>query len=49
LLLQYLEGSGRRPGLWMMGHLAEPVRLMKDMEKMGVLVQTSEARQTSEV
>jgi len=49
LLLQYLEGSARRPGLWMMGHLAEPVRLMKDMEKMGVLVQTSEARQTSEV
>jgi saccharopine dehydrogenase (NAD+, L-lysine-forming) len=38
-LLQYLDGSGRKPGLWMMGHLAEPVRLMKDMEKMGVQVQ----------
>ncbi len=38
LLLQYLEGSAKRPGLWMMGHLAEPARLMKDMEKMGVSV-----------
>ncbi len=41
-LLQYLECSAKRPGLWMMGHLVEPVRLMKDMEKMGVSVQTSE-------
>ncbi|KAF0107183.1 MAG: saccharopine dehydrogenase-like protein [Anaerolineaceae bacterium] len=48
-LLQYLDGSAKRPGLWMMGHLAEPVRLMKDMEKMGVLVQTSEVFETSEV
>jgi hypothetical protein len=40
-LLQYLDGSARKPGLWMMGHLAEPVRLMKDMEKMGVKVLTS--------
>ncbi|MBU2611767.1 MAG: saccharopine dehydrogenase NADP-binding domain-containing protein, partial [Chloroflexi bacterium] len=36
LLLQYLEGSAKRPGLWMMGHLAEPKRLMIDMEKMGI-------------
>jgi saccharopine dehydrogenase (NAD+, L-lysine-forming) len=43
LLLQYLDGSACRPGLWMMGHLAEPLRLMKDMQMMGVLVQTSEA------
>jgi len=35
-LLQYLDGSARRPGLWMMGHLAEPVRLFTDMERMGV-------------
>lgn len=35
-LLQYLDGSARKPGLWMMGHLVEPVRLMNDMEKMGV-------------
>jgi len=39
-LLQYLDGSARRPGLLMMGHLAEPVRLFKDMERMGVTVTT---------
>jgi saccharopine dehydrogenase (NAD+, L-lysine-forming) len=38
LLLQYLDGSARKPGLWMMGHLAEPARLMKDMKRMGVKV-----------
>jgi saccharopine dehydrogenase (NAD+, L-lysine-forming) len=37
-LLQYLDGSARKPGLWMMSHLAEPVRLMQDMERMGVKV-----------
>jgi saccharopine dehydrogenase-like NADP-dependent oxidoreductase len=41
LLLQYLDGSARHPGLWMMGHLAEPVRLFKDMERMGVKVETT--------
>ncbi len=40
-LLQYLDGSARKPGLWMMGHFAEPVRLMADMEKMGLHVQSS--------
>jgi saccharopine dehydrogenase (NAD+, L-lysine-forming) len=35
-LLQYLDGSARKPGLWMMGHLAEPTRLMTDMKRMGV-------------
>lgn len=39
-LLQYLDGSARKPGMWMMGHLAEPVRLMKDMETMGAKVET---------
>ena len=39
-LLQYLDGSARRPGLWMMGHFAEPIRLMKDMEKLGVQFST---------
>lgn len=37
-ILQYLDGSARRPGLWMMGHLVEPKRLFSDMEKMGVKV-----------
>jgi hypothetical protein len=37
-LLQYLDGSARRPGLWMMGHLVEPVRLFEDMKRMGVQV-----------
>lgn len=40
-LLQYLDGTARRPGLWMMGHLVEPDRFMKDMERMGVLCKTS--------
>ncbi len=31
----------RKPGLHMMGHLAEPVRLFSDMEQMGVRVKTS--------
>lgn len=35
-LLQYLDGSVRKPGLWMMGHLVEPIRFMQDMERMGV-------------
>lgn len=40
-LLQYLDGSIRRPGLWMMGHLAEPERLLGDMRRMGVQVRTA--------
>jgi saccharopine dehydrogenase (NAD+, L-lysine-forming) len=39
-LLQYLDNSARKPGLWMMGHLCEPVRLMKDMERMGIQTTT---------
>lgn len=40
-LLQYLEGMGRKPGLWMMGHLADPQRLITDMKRMGVKVRTA--------
>jgi hypothetical protein len=40
-LLQYLDGSARQPGLWMMGYLIEPTRLMKDMERMGAHTNTS--------
>ncbi|HEY6102800.1 MAG TPA: saccharopine dehydrogenase NADP-binding domain-containing protein [bacterium] len=39
-LLQYLDGTARRPGLWMMGHLVDPLRLFKDMERMGVSTTT---------
>jgi len=38
-LLQYLDGSVRKPGLCYMGNLVEPNRLIKDMEKMGIKIQ----------
>jgi hypothetical protein len=37
-LLQYLDGTARKDGVHMMGYIAEPVRLFKDMQKMGVQV-----------
>ncbi len=37
----------RRPGLHMMGHLAEPGRLFKDMQRMGVHVQTESINSVS--
>ena len=37
-LLQYMDASARRPGVHMMGHLAEPNRLFADMERMGVRI-----------
>lgn len=40
-LLQYLEGSIARPGLWLMGQAVDPVRLVEDMERMGVEVHVS--------
>lgn len=39
-LNQYLDGTIRQSGLWMMGHLVDPERLLDDMEKMGVKFQT---------
>jgi saccharopine dehydrogenase (NAD+, L-lysine-forming) len=39
MLKQVLDGSARKPGLWMMGHLADPPRLFRDMEQMGVSVE----------
>ena len=38
-LLQYLDGSIARPGLWLMGEVVEPKRLIKDLERMGVKIQ----------
>jgi len=37
-LIQYLDGTIRKPGLWTMGNLVDPFRLMKDMEKMGITI-----------
>ena len=37
-LLQYLDGSALKDGVHMMGHIVEPVRLFKDMQKMGAQV-----------
>ncbi len=37
-LLQVLDGSLRRPGLWTQANLVEPNRLMEDMERLGVEV-----------
>ena len=37
-LNQYLDGTARRAGVHMMGHLAEPVRLFNDMQKMGAQI-----------
>lgn len=40
-LLQYMEGLGRKTGLWMMGHTVDPRRLFTDMKRMGVKLRTT--------
>lgn len=37
-LLQYLDGSIRKPGLWLQALVVEPERFMNDMERMGLEV-----------
>ncbi|HBL15614.1 MAG: hypothetical protein A2X36_03635 [Elusimicrobia bacterium GWA2_69_24] len=37
-ILQLLDRGARQPGLHFMGHLVQPARLLRDMERMGVKV-----------
>jgi len=39
-LKQYLDGASRKPGLWMMGQIADPTRLIQQMEEMGIQTET---------
>ena len=41
-LLQYLDGSIRKPGLWTQANLVDPMRLMSDMQRMGVEIHVQE-------
>jgi hypothetical protein len=42
-LLQYLDGSIHRPGLWTQANLVEPNRLVRDMTRMGIQIKASPA------
>ena len=41
-LLQYLDGSLQKPGLWRQATLVEPVRFFEDLARMGVRVNVTE-------
>ena len=48
-LLQYLDGSFvTKPGLWWQAHIVEPNRFMRDMQRMGIAIKTTDGG-TSEV
>ena len=40
-LLQYLDGSIRKPGLWMQGNVVEPLRFFNDLKRMGAEIEIS--------
>jgi hypothetical protein len=44
-LLQYLDGSIRKPGLWVMGQAVDAARLMRDMQRMGIEIEEQMAEQ----
>jgi saccharopine dehydrogenase-like NADP-dependent oxidoreductase len=44
-LRQYLDGSIRKPGLWLQAHIVEPERFMRDVARLGAEVYLNEAGQ----
>ena len=44
-LLQYLEGSIHKPGLWYQAHIVEPQRMLSDMEGLGVLFEINNCKE----
>ncbi len=40
-LLQYLGEAGRKPGLWTQAHFCEPKRMLRDMQRMGIVLTES--------
>jgi saccharopine dehydrogenase (NAD+, L-lysine-forming) len=43
-LLQILDGSARRPGLWLQAHVVEPERFIRDLARLGAEVHTWASR-----
>jgi saccharopine dehydrogenase (NAD+, L-lysine-forming) len=48
-VLQYLDGSIRRPGLWQQGLIVDPRRFMADLERLGATVEYGLQVQTGAV
>jgi len=46
-LLQWLDGSIKKPGVWIMGQLVEPVRLLTDMARMCLQVTSTHSERPS--